>query len=39
MSLATILASALVVQAAVPDPAVEVAYRDTVEGRSEAAIR
>ena len=39
MSLATILASALVVQAPVPAPAVEVAYRETVEGRSEAAIR
>lgn len=39
MLVATILASALIVQAPVPVEGVEVAYRETVEGRSEAAIR
>lgn len=39
MSIATILASVLAVQAPVPAEGVEVAYRETVEGRSEAAIR
>jgi tetratricopeptide (TPR) repeat protein len=39
MSLATILASVLVVQAPVPADGVEVAYREMVEGRTEAAIR
>ena len=40
MSIATILASALVVQApGAGDGAVEVAYREMVEGRSPAAIR
>jgi tetratricopeptide (TPR) repeat protein len=39
MFVATILASALIVQAPVSTGDVEVAYRETVEGRSEAAIR
>ena len=39
MFVATILASALIVQAPVPAEGVEVAYRETVEGRSDAAIR
>jgi hypothetical protein len=39
MFVATILASALIVQAPAPSDAVEVAYPEMVEGRVEAAIR
>lgn len=39
MLVATILASALIVQAPSPNDAVEVAYPEMVEGRTEAAIR
>ena len=39
MSVATILASALIVQAPVPTDGVEVAYREMIQGRAEAAIR
>jgi len=39
MFVATILASALIVQAPAPSDGVEVAYPEMVEGRAEAAIR
>ena len=39
MFVATILASALIVQAPAPSDAVEVAYPEMIKGRAEAAIR